>query len=348
MVRNVSFAIEVPPDVDPKHVDDPTGKGDGYDVYTWQDPDGTTYWVCTNGNEVVTPPPNEPPDVPPSNELPTFEPPTYEPPPPYNSPTPTYTPTPSPVPTASPTPTVVLSPTPTNTPTPFPTPSAPPTPTPTRIPTPTATPTPSPSPTPFPFDNSMCQCDDIKKPLDPIVIGNPFTVTAYGKVMGINKNYAKIPTFTFTFYKGSGTVVELVKPAEKVNTTIIEETADKTRYQAVWTLDLSGIDKSQTYRIQAHPDCSRKAAASYFTSNSVVLGASTKALSLWDRIASFFVGLFGGSSNKDVTNQVSVSTPAPTLTSQQKKNLQFQTCTPANNVDTGQDANNCTFIKFSF
>ncbi len=194
----------------------------------------------------------------------------------------------------------------------------------------------------------MCQCDGIKTPLDPIVIGNPFTVTAYGKVMGVNKNYAKIPTFTFTFFKGSGTVVTRVKPPEKVNTTVIEDTAEKTKYQAVWTLDLSGIDKTQTYRIQAHPDCSRKAAANFFTSNSVVLGTSTKAPTLWDRIASFFVGLFGGSTNQNVTNQVAVSTPTPTLTSEQKKNLQLKTFTPAKNVETGLDANNCTFIKFSF
>jgi len=194
----------------------------------------------------------------------------------------------------------------------------------------------------------MCQCDDIKKPLDPIVIGNPFTVTAYGKVMGVNKNYAKIPTFTFTFYKGSGTVVTKVKPPEKVNTTIIEDTAEKTRYQAVWTLDLSGIDKTQTYRIQAHPDCSRKAAAVFFAPKTVVLGAKTKAPSVWDRIATFFVGLFGGNQNKGVTNQVSVVTPTPTLTEEQKRNLQLKTFTPAKNVETGLDANNCTFIKFSF
>ncbi len=257
---------------------------------------------------------------------------------------------PPPTPTATPTPTV--SPTPSNTPTPTPIPTATPTPSATPTPIPTATPTPSPSPTatptptptPFPFNNSMCQCDNIKQPLEPIVLGNPFHVTAYGKVMGTNKNYAKIPTFTFTFYKGNGTIVTQVKAPEKVNTTVVEDSAEKTRYQAVWTLNLdSGLDKSQTYRIQAHPDCSRKTAAAYFASHSVVLGTSTKTPSLWDRMASFFVGLFGGG-----TNQVAVSTPTPTLTAQQKKNLQLQTFTPAKNVETGQDANNCTFIKFSF
>ena len=258
-------------------------------------------------------------------------------------PTPTATPTASPVPTNTPTPTSP-PPTPTATPTASPVPS--PTATPKPSPSPTATPTPS--PTPFPFDNSMCQCDDIKKPLDAISLGNPFTVTAYGKVMGINKNYAKIPTFTFTFYKGSGNIVELVKPAEKVNTTIIEETAEKTRYQAVWTLDLSGIDKSQMYRIQAHPDCSRKAAISYFNADRVVLGSSdVKPQGFWDKIASFIFGLLGGKTSSNV-NQITASTPTPTLTVEQRRNLQLKTFTPAKNVETGLDANNCTFIKFSF
>jgi hypothetical protein len=193
----------------------------------------------------------------------------------------------------------------------------------------------------------MCQCDGIKKPLDPIVIGNPFHVTAYGKVMGVNKNYAKIPTFTFTFYKGGGTVVTQVKPPEKVNTTIIEETAEKTKYQAVWTLDLTGIDKSQTYRIQAHPDCSRKAAVAYYNADRVVLGTNdAKPKSFWDKIASFFMGLFGGNNNNQ--NQIAAPTPTPTLTEEQKRNLQLKTFTPAKNVETGQDANNCTFVKFSF
>jgi len=195
----------------------------------------------------------------------------------------------------------------------------------------------------------MCQCDDIKKPLDPIVIGNPFTVTAYGKVMGVNKNYAKIPTFTFTFFKGSGTVVTQVKPPEKVNTTVIEDTAEKTRYQAIWTLNLdAGLDKTQTYRIQAHPDCSRKAVAAFYQTNKVVLGTTApKPQGLWDKITSFFAGLFGGNKNT-VVNQLDTPTPTPTLTDEQKRNLQLKTFTPAKNVETGLDANNCTFIKFSF
>jgi hypothetical protein len=58
------------------------------------------------------------------------------------------------------------------------------------------------------------------------------------------------------------------------------------------------------------------------------------------------MGLFGGNNNNQ--NQIAAPTPTPTLTEEQKRNLQLKTFTPAKNVETGQDANNCTFVKFSF
>jgi hypothetical protein len=193
----------------------------------------------------------------------------------------------------------------------------------------------------------MCTCDGLN--FTPILLGTPVNVTAYGKVVGENQNYAKIPTFTFTFFQSppNSTKAKILQ-SDKVNTTVIPGTADQTRYQAIWALNLpSSLDQTQTYRIQAHPDCSRKAAVAYFDTSKVVLGTETKQLSFFDRIMSFFVNLFGGGTSKNVI-QVSGPTPTPTLTAQQKRNLQLGTFTPAQNVTTGLDADNCTFVKFNF
>lgn len=223
-----------------------------------------------------------------------------------------------------------------------------PTATPTSTPVPTATPIPTstPTPTPLPFDESMCSCDGLN--FTPIVLGSPTNITAYGKVLGINKNYAKIPTFTFTFYKSAPNSAQAtILQEQKVNTTVIEDTAQKVRYQAIWVLNLPlNLDTTQTYRIQAHPDCSRKAAAAFFNSNTSIMGASTtKQPSFWDKIVGFFAGLFGGGSKP--TPQAVGPTATPTLTVEQKKSLQLKTFRPVN-VTTGVDAKNCTFIKFSF
>lgn len=191
----------------------------------------------------------------------------------------------------------------------------------------------------------MCSCDGLN--FTQIALGSPTNITAYGKVLGVNKNYAKIPTFTFTFYQSpANATTATILQQEKVNTTVISDTAEKVRYQAIWVLNLpTTLDTTATYRIQAHPDCSRKSAAAFYESNKVVLAATTKSPSLWDRIVLFFAGLFGGAST---SNFSSLPTPTPTLTIAQRKNLQLQTFRPAQNVTTGLDAQNCTFIKFNF
>ncbi len=208
---------------------------------------------------------------------------------------------------------------------------------------PSPTPTSTPSPTPPPFDESMCSCDSLN--FTPIVLGVKTKVTAYGKVLGVNKNYAKIPTFTFTWYQSPPNSAQAtIKKQDKVNTTIIEDTAEKVRYQAIWDLDVpANLDTTQTYRIQAHPDCSRKAA--FYAPTTTVAGASTsKQLSFWDRIASFFAGIFNVAGGG--TPQAVGPTATPTLTPHEKS-LQLKTFKPVN-VSTGIDAKNCTFIKFSF
>lgn len=58
--------------------------------------------------------------------------------------------------------------------------------------------------------------------------------------------------------------------------------------------------------------------------------------------------MFGGGESQSVTNQVSVFTPTPILSARQEQNLQMQVFSPAKSVETGLDAKNCTFTKFSF
>ncbi len=290
-------------------------------------------WYCPPAPP-VTPPPPPPVTPPPPPTIPPPPPPTQPPPPPTIpppppvTPTPTRTPTPSTPPTATPT----ASPSPTRTPTP--------TATPTRTPTPTPTATPTPTP---PFDEAMCKCDALDAPS--IALGTTVNVTAYGKVEGADKSFAKIPTMTFKFYQGSGTVVTEIQKAT-INTTIVEETAEKTRYQAIWPLNLpTSLDTKQTYRIQAKPDCSRKTTVlTYPTPTRVVLAVTDeKPKSFWGNISSFFANLFGlGDSTS--TQQVTPVSPTPTLTAEEKKQLQLKTFTPAKGITK----DNCSFIKFSF
>ncbi len=189
----------------------------------------------------------------------------------------------------------------------------------------------------------MCKCDQLD--FTSIALGTTTNVTAYGKVEGVNKNYAKIPTMTFKFYQGSGTVVNEIQKAT-INTTVVEETAEKTRYQAIWALNLpTSLDTKQTYRIQAKPDCSRKSAVLFNPAPARVVLATTdtKPKTLWESIRTFFSGIFGFAPE---TTQTAVNTPSltPTLTQEQKKQLQLKTFTPAKGVST----DNCSFIKFNF
>ncbi len=191
----------------------------------------------------------------------------------------------------------------------------------------------------------MCKCDQLD--FTSIALGTTTNITAYGKVEGENVNYAKIPTMTFKFYQGTGTVVTEIQKAT-INTTVVEQTANKVRYQAIWPLNLpTSLDTKQTYRIQAKADCSRKAAA--FVNplpTRVVLAAedSKPEPTLWSRISSFFAGLFGFGAPETSQTAISTESPTPTLSQEQKKQLQLKTFTPAKGVST----DNCSFIKFNF
>ena len=241
------------------------------------------------------------------------------------------------------------APTPTSIPTA--TPTTKPTATPTATPKPTATATPTPSPTPLPFDDSMCSCDGLTYQGQP-TLGAPITVTGYGKVLGANKNYAKIPTMKFALYKTiSGSQVEVLD-STTVNTTIAEETDAKVRYQASWTVNLpSTLEKGVTYRIKETPVCSRKSAAIFnSTPNRVVLAESDeKPQGIFSRFFTFILSIFGGNNSTPQGAQSTDPVSTPTLTDQEKKNLQLKTFTPAKEAFLEVDpADNCTFIRFKF
>lgn len=357
--------IEIPSDVSGKSANCPLGN---CNVYTWCDGSGLCHWVCDNGNGYTYTPPipqlPQPPWVP---EVPNVQPPTATPTTPQacdspcrgdyqctgakdgctscidstckRPPTPTASPVPSVTPTRTPTPIPSATPVPSATPTATPRPSA----TPTALPTATPTSVPTATPTPLPFDESMCKCDGLD--FSAIALGTTTNVTAYGKVLGVNKNYAKIPTFKFKFFQGNGTVVKELKN-ETVNTTIVEETAEKTRYKADWSLNLpSSLDTTQTYRIQAVPVCSRAAALlSNPVPNRVVLASNdARPKNIFQQIASFFAGIFGMGQNTTNTTAVQ-SDPTPTLTAEQKRQLQLKTFKPARGIST----DNCSFVKFNF
>ena len=353
MSKHNSYAdIEIPPNVEPAHVDDPTGHGEGYDIYTWQDADGATYWVCTNGNEVVTPPPYSPPaDVPPPYEPPGFDVPPYEPPP-YEPPSgPTATPVPAcnkscnsdaqcpqqcPVcapggagnsgktckvgPTATPTPTI--------------------TPTPTATPKPSATPTVTltPTPTPVPFSDDMCKCDGVE--VGNLGIGQESSVTAYGKVTGDDNLYAILPTITFIMYKTvSGNNADIISQSQPIATEKVVNTPTLSRYKATWKFNLDpNLDTSATYRIQAKLKCQKKVASiplAKAPSNKNVLAAETSN-NFFSNIASF---LFGTSAQS-----TSSQNPTPTpKTSFKDDQIKLGTFYPSQVLEKA-----CTFVKFSF
>ena len=281
-----------------------------------------------------------PPPVPTATPIPPTATPTMPPPVPTPpSPTPVV-PTPTTPPPVTPTATPPTATPPTRTPpTSVPPTSVPPTSVP-PSPTPTATATPSPTP---PFDEAMCKCDSLD--FTSIALGMTTNITAYGKVTGTDTKYAKIPSMTFKFFQGNGTVVNEIQKAT-INTTVVEQSNSLVKYQAVWALNLpTSLDTTQTYRIQAKPDCSRKAVMLNASPTTVVLAASDSqpTVSFWGRISSFFSGLFGGGTSGKVNTAVPASV-SPTMTQQQKRQLQLKTFTPA----TGISTDNCSFIKFNF
>ncbi len=365
--------IDIPDTATVGHVDDPTGHGPGDNIYKWTDPDGTSHWVCSNGNEVVTPPSYVPPANIPPIEIPQYEPPTINNPPepvcgascnsdaqcPQNcssckassggqkicqapQPTATATPTPAPVCGAdcSQNANVCQNIVGCN----YCNPAskkceAAPTATPTATPQPTATPTLTPTPTP-PFSEDMCKCDGIEN--TSLALGQKSTITAYGKVMGDDTKYAKIPNMTFFLYKGNDQNVTIIDQSQPIATTVVSDQPALTRYKASWDLTLaSNLDTTATYRIQAKLNCSRKAVALFAPTNNAVMGASTQNPSLLDKIYGFFAGLFAGSKTTPAPVAESpTATPKPQSKGDQ---LKLGTFRPTKILERS-----CTFIKFGF
>ena len=220
--------------------------------------------------------------------------------------------------------------------------------TPTKAPTPTATATPTATPTPLPFDESMCSCDGLSYGQNP-TLGSPLTITGYGKVLGVNKNYAKIPTMKFALYKQVGATGLSVLDQTTVNTTVDSETAEKVRYKGIWTVNLpSTLEKGVNYRIKATPVCSRKTASVFAPlQNRVVLAATDQNPGFFGSVWNFVLGIFGAQPAQQPVQNVVVATP--TLTEAQRRNLGLETFTPAKEVALENDPlDNCTVLRFKF
>ena len=342
--------VTPPDDATVGHVDDPTGHGEGDNIYQWTDDSGVDHWVCDNGNHVETPPPYEPQpyDEPPGFDLPTYEPPTYEPPPPYEPPNnPTATPavcnkscnTNAQCPQQCP----MCAPSNSNKPDaktcqvgPTATPTS--SPTPTATPQPSATPTITPTPTPV-FKDDMCKCDGIE--VGNLGIGQESSITAFGKVTGEDIPYAKLPSITFLLYKTiSGNNADIINQSQPIATEQIVNTAALARYKSVWKFTLDPkLDTKATYRIQAKLNCQKKIAAvplAKAPGNRNVLAAETKDTGILSAIASF---LFGSS---QTTQQAPNPTPTP-KTSFKEDQLKLGTFYPSQVLEK-----TCTFVKFSF
>jgi len=206
---------------------------------------------------------------------------------------------------------------------------------------------PTATPTPPPFDESMCACDGLEH--SALTFGDVSTITAWGKVLGVNKNYAKIPSIRFRFMSGNNPADQLLIEEKKINTTIVLDTAEMVRYQAVWPVTLpSDLDTSKTYRIQAKVDCSRKITFAP-TTNTAVLAVEDQNLSFWDRIYNFFANMFSvKKSDKTSTNAPTPTKIPASMGNPKDKGLNLETIRFAKDVETGKDADNCSFVKFNF
>lgn len=207
----------------------------------------------------------------------------------------------------------------------------------------------TPTPTPNPFREDMCKCGDIT--FDSLVLGETANITAFGFVSGTDTQYASISKFRFQFLGGSDpTKQTILAGPTNVNATVVSTTPQEVKYQAVWALPIpTTLEPGVAYRIQAKPVCVKKTA--YFdntTSNRVVLAATTQPMSFWDALLNAIKTLFGGGSNNTVTTTAKPTVPPATPSNTYKKNLQLQTVVPITNVTKPKDADNCSFIRFSF
>lgn len=221
--------------------------------------------------------------------------------------TPTSTPKVTP-PTGTPTSTPKVTP-PTGTPTHTPIPTA--TKTPTSTPLPTATPTLTPTPTPD-FNEEMCSCDGI----DLAVVGTfgsgaDFTVTARGKVEGVNVPKAKIVGFGFVMYEGSTIIGQSNgapgDPLGYVPGIVVSSSPTLVTYESKWSSKFpSSVKIGTTYSLQAKKKCV-PASTAFTRSNTAVMGTTTQNKGVFAFIGEFISRLLGLSKKP-----VAVAVPTPT------------------------------------
>jgi tetratricopeptide (TPR) repeat protein len=269
---------------------------------------------------------------------------------------------------------------PSGSPTPTPTVTTSPTPTPTSAPTPTPTTIPAcnvacerpgdcagakdgctacidkkcqvpPTPTPTlpPFSQDMCKCDGIELSPKEFGTGSKLTVTAYAKVEGENLLYAEVARILFTSGKGVDPNIKRDIPFEvPVDVNIVENTANKIRYKAVWDYTVPDyLDPKLTYRIWADPQCVRRGEAGKISSTSqgieIIPETDTNLAqnknTFWS-IWNFFKGLFAGSSSKS-SNTQTIQSENSSVASNGKDSLQLET------IGFGEIAgtDSCRYIK---
>mgnify|MGYP003393807695 FL=1 len=186
-----------------------------------------------------------------------------------------------------------------------------------------------------PFSDAMCKCDNLTYNPRTITPGGNLQVTAFGRVEGVNTNYAQISQFTFNLYRrpigGSDTNHTPIGQSVVTSTQIVN-TPTLARYQAIWNLVIPA-DRTQEYRIQSVPKCVRKTAQATEEPKILVLSPIEGSEdTIIGKVTGFINKLLGQSSYLVV----------PVYAQQQ--NLQLKTFIPAGTVAT----DNCSFIKFSF
>lgn len=245
---------------------------------------------------------------------------------------PSITPTP-PKTTPTPTPTPETKITPTPSPTPTPTVKLTPTPTPTSKPTPTPTPS-------TPFADAMCKCE--KMTIDNISSGGDATVTAYGKVVGEDTNYAKITNFSFFFAQGNDVNVSIKERSGPIAATVISSSKELINYKATWKVKLpANTDPKITYRVWNQIKCEKKTASGLIAQNQVLAETSSNVQNqggFFSFITRFFSGMFGNKAEIAETPKINDLNEL-----QSNDQLQLDTFRPGRIVESA-----CQMIKFRF
>ncbi|MFI5265137.1 MAG: hypothetical protein ACHQT7_00115 [Candidatus Levyibacteriota bacterium] len=145
----------------------------------------------------------------------------------------------------------------------------------------------------------MCKCDGISFDTTSFVAGQTLAVTAYSKVEGTDTSYATVPYMLFTSAHDSSPNNEIrdIPYNIKIATTIVEQSATKVRYKAVWSYTVpANPDPKLLYKVRSVPECVQKTAG--IQSVSRVAEAATPVTvstgkNIFSQLIDFILGIFG-------------------------------------------------------